>query len=115
MKIPDDIVDIQDWANETLFNQLVKDAAEQYDAYLIECFEKCGISKDYIFEHSEEFSAESSFEEDWKTYKWKGEPLFTVYTQRSIEDLSESHSGTYAVLKCQQFAEFYPGKRVRDG
>ncbi len=30
MSVPDDIVDIQDWPNETLFNRFIKDTAEQH-------------------------------------------------------------------------------------
>ena len=114
MNIPNDIVDITDWPEENLFNRIIREAAEQHDAYLIECFEECGISEDYILEHSEEFSAMSSFEPNWTTYKWKGEPLFTIYMERSFEEVPESRNGTAIEMRCQYCAEFYPGKKIKE-
>ena len=105
--------DILDLPEENLFNRIIREAAQKHDAFLKECFEKCGISENYILKHTDEFSATSSFEANWATYKWKGDPLFTIYMERSFEEVPGSRNGTALEMRCQYCAEFYPGKKIK--
>jgi len=81
------IEDITDFPPNTVFDQVVKEVIEKYDAFLAECFEMCQISTDYIYAHPEEFFVRKEGYDGPSTYFWKGMELFTI---RKIQQFNQN-------------------------
>lgn len=102
----DDVVDIKAF-EETFTINIISEIAQKYDEFLIDCFAKCGISKDYVFKHSHEFRSTSYLGNDTRTYYWNDKKLFTVYIKNESTTNSENKQVSVC-YKAKILAEFWP-------
>lgn len=63
-----------------------QDVAKNYDEFLKECLEQCGLTPDYVSEHPEEFSKRENTQGDFCQYFRNGEEIFTIKRYREYQD-----------------------------
>lgn len=115
MNIPEPIkVDITDISKVANFDHFIQEVKDSYDTFLTDCFEKCGFTKNYILEHADDFSTVSRLDGAWTIYKWKGISIFTIYTKRDFDEVTEHPISDKAIYQCIYQADFYPRNNITE-
>jgi len=63
---------------DDLLQRLVNEAKQKYEDFLMDCFLRWGFCRDYLFQHTDEFSVRMFSHRLEKQYFWKDNLIFTI-------------------------------------
>lgn len=105
-----DITETSVWRDDP-FKPIMEAMQQKYDAFIQDCFLKCGFDEDYIFQHANEFSVRMIGQAINTQYFWKGNLIFSVLSEQKLTSSSNEFVRADCIV---EYAAEFTGLRKED-